>query len=358
MNNNNSSGRNRTNRSNIIPHDSNLRGYSVENSFYDSPYNMDFEYGYLNLMFNITAFNARTQDMFQHLENNLYAIIELQNERRRLETESRQSRDTRDARETDENNQNSNIPHPVTQPASSTTNPILPNDNLNSLFGARNVFLGLNPTSLYNNTATTGGSIASRFFRRNRNGLTIQEIEENTEIVSYSSISTTQTTNTECPISRDAFTPTSVVLRLKECGHCFVPFRIMTWLELHSTCPLCRSNVIAAPAPAPAAAPAPAPVNTFSNILNSLRNNSNLSNLSIDNMNDDSLVFSFDLPRSVNDDIEGREFTNTYLSNLSQIFSSLNTNTATMNTANTNTNNTTNTNNNDMHSEHDYEEVD
>ncbi len=52
---------------------------------------------------------------------------------------------------------------------------------------------------------------------------------------------------------------------------------------------------------------------------------SNLSNLSIDNMNDDSLVFSFDLPRSVNDDIEGREFTNTYLSNLSQIFSSLNT---------------------------------
>ena len=142
-------------------------------------------------------------------------------------------------------------------------------DNLNSIFGARNVFLGLNPTTLYNNSATTGSSTASRFFRRNRNGLTIQEIEENTEIVSYSSISTTQTTNTECPISRDAFTPTSIVLRLKECGHCFVPFRIMTWLELHSTCPLCRSSVVAAPPTAPA--PAPAPLNTFSNILNSLR---------------------------------------------------------------------------------------
>lgn len=70
MNNNNSE----SNRNNIIPHDSNLRGYSVQNSFYDSPYNMDFEYGYLNLMFSITAFTARTQETFQTLETNLTAL--------------------------------------------------------------------------------------------------------------------------------------------------------------------------------------------------------------------------------------------------------------------------------------------
>ena len=390
MNNNNSGG----NRSNIIPHDSSLRGYSVENSFYDSPYNMDFEYGYLNLMFNITAFTARTQDIFQNLESNLYGIIELQNERRRLEFESQQAREAREARETRENNQNLNIPQPARQPStpsstsqesrqniftshstSSTTNPTSLNDNLNSLFGTRNVFLGLNPMTLYSSGATTGSN-ASRVFRRNRSGLTIQEIQENTEIINYSSIDAEQILNTECPISRDLFTSTSVVLRLKECRHCFVPFRMMTWLESHSTCPLCRCNVIPAAPAAPAttattdpapdapaadapAAPAATPATTFSNIINNIRNNTNLDNLSIDNMNDDSLVFSFDLPRPVNGDTEERELTNTYLSSLSQIFSNFNRNTT--NTTNT-TNQTTEPNdsveNNDTTSENEYEEVD
>jgi hypothetical protein len=383
MNNTNSG----NNINNIIPHDSSLRGYSVENSFYDSPYNMDFEYGYLNLMFNITAFTARTQDMYQSLESNLSGIIELQSERRRLEFESRQVREAREARE---NNQNSNIPlsAPSTsqesrqniftpRPTSSTTNPTSPNDNLNSLFGTRNVFLGFNPTALYNNSATTGAN-TSRVFRRNRNGLTIQEIEENTEIINYNSISPEQILNTECPISRDVFNTNSVVLRLKECSHCFVPFRMMTWLESHSTCPLCRRNVI------PITTSEPTPIipspdhpttetttsssNSFSNILNNLRNSTNLSNLSIDNMNDDSLVFSFDLPRSTYTD---REFYNSYLSSMSQVFSNLNTNTTnTTNTTTTNTginsettetgetNDTSENNHTTTTSEHDYDEVD
>ena len=344
-----------SNRANIIQHDSSMRGYSVENSFYDSPFNMDFEYGYLNMMFNITAFTARTQDMFQSLESNLSSIIELQNERRRLESESRQTRETR------ENNQNSNIRQPSmqtnyqpsTQPVQNNSSNILNadtgtgagtglTDNLNYLLGRRNIFdssnnvlfsflprsVLLNPTTLSeNNLGNT-----SRTSRRNRNGLTIQEIEENTEIVSYGSITTRQGLNTECPISRDSFNDSSIVLRVKECGHCYVPFRMMTWLESHSTCPLCRRNVIAsAPAPAPAPAPAVAPssTNTFSNIINNIRNSTNLDNLSIDNMNDDSIVFSFDLPRSTSDthgQSQGQGFTNTYLSSLSEIFSNLNRN--------------------------------
>ena len=42
-------------------------------------------------------------------------------------------------------------------------------------------------------------------------------------------------------------------------------------------------------------------------------------------MNDDSIVFSFDLPRSASD-TRGQDFTNTYLSSLSEIFSNLNRN--------------------------------
>jgi hypothetical protein len=386
-NNNNNSGETRNNRANIIPHDSNMRGYSVENSFYDSPYNMDFEYGYLNLMFNITAFTARTQDMFQSLESNLSSIIELQNERRRLESESRQAREAREARETRETRENSrnlNIPQPATQPVTQPVqenrqniSPNIPNtrvnDNLNYLLGRRNIFDTSNnilfsflPRNVLLNPTTLTDTIGGRTNRRNINGLTIQEIEDNTEIISYGSIAIRRGLNTECPISRDTFNDNSVVLRLKECGHCFIPFRMMTWLESHSTCPLCRSSVVAAATPTPtpaaaAAAPATAPThaaatNTFSDILNNIRSNTNLDNLSIDNMNDESIVFSFDLPRSVNDDTQGREFTNTYLSSLSQIFSNLNRNTA--NASNTSTNDSTNNNETLNEHEHEYDEVD
>ena len=360
MNNNNSNNTNPlgNNPANIVPHDSSMRGYSVENSFYDSPYNMDFEYGYLNLMFNITAFAARTQDMFQSLENNLSGIIELQNERRRLDYETRQMRETRETRET---NQNSNIRNPISQssnesrttavPTTPTTTIPITNrgltDNINYLLGRRNIFDSSNnvlfsflPRNVLLNPTTLSENMGGRNTRRNINGLTIQEIEDNTEIITYSSINTSQRLNTECPISRDSFNENSVVLRVKECRHCFVPFRMMTWLESHSTCPLCRENVVpaaptaAAPAPAaaptaapaPATAPAPASTSTFSNIINNIRNSTNLNNLSIDNMNDDSIMFSFDLPRTQND-IYDREFTNTYLSSLSEIFSNLSRNT-------------------------------
>lgn len=382
------------NRTNIIPHDSNMRGYSVENSFYDSPYNMDFEYGYLNLMFNITNYTTRTQDMLERLESNLSGIIELQNERRRLDYETRRMREMR------ENNQNSNIREstqstqgirqnsayvsPFTMSHNSNTSNIrntqnIQNigltDNLNYLLGRRNIFDSSNnilfsflPRNVFMNPPTTTLSEnTGRINRRNRNGLTIQEIEENTEIISYGSITTHQGLNTECPISRDTFNAESVVLRLKECGHCFVPFRMMTWLESHSTCPLCRRNVVsenetaAEPTPVPVPYPATAPTppqtsasastsvstNTFSNIINNLRNSSNLDNLSIDNMNDESIMFSFDLPRSVND-IYDREFTDTYLSSLSQIFTNLNRNTSNS-SASTNTSvNAASNDNNDV----------
>lgn len=361
MNTNTNTNTTENTRNNIIPHDSTSRGYSVHNSFYDSPYNMDFEYGYLNLIVNISSFIARTQDMFLNLESNLSNIIELQSERRRRHLEAREARET---------NENSNTSQPAPLPASSrpttsyTTNtpppppqplPPLPNNNLNSIFGTRNVFLGLNPSTLYNNSPNLGQS-ANRSIRRNRDGLTIQEIEENTEIVNYDSIDADQILNTECPISRDVFNSTSIVLRLKECRHCFVPFRIMTWLESHSTCPLCRCVV----APAAAAA-APAPTTTFSNIINNIRNNSNLDNLSIDNINDDSFVFSFDMPRPTINAAQGQDVTNAYLSTLSQLFSNTNntrarqnneTSDAAANTADTGANTESNETNNV------YDEVD
>jgi len=239
------------NPANIVPHDSSMRGYSVENSFYDSPYNMDFEYGYLNLMFNITAFAARTQDMFQSLENNLSGIIELQNERRRLDYETRQTRETRETRESSQNSnirqpmsQSSNEPRTTTGPTTPITPPPITNrgltDNINYLLGRRNIFDSSNnvlfsflPRNVLLNPTTLSENIGGRTTRRNINGLTIQEIEDNTEIITYSSITTNQRLNTECPISRDPFNENSIVLRVKECRHCFIPFLLLLHLLLH-----------------------------------------------------------------------------------------------------------------------------
>ena len=155
--------------------------------------------------------------------------------------------------------------------------------------------------------------------RRRSGGLTISEIEENTEIMMYGSIPSNYILNTECPITRETFTPESVVLTLKQCKHCFVPFRMMTWLETHSTCPLCRANVIRVETPETnTATNETTNTNTntntnendtnvetnnsdnisISNIFNNLlqNNNNDFNNLSIDSVNDNSIMFSFDLP--------------------------------------------------------------
>jgi hypothetical protein len=282
--------------------------------------------------------------------------------------------------------QSSNEPRTTTQarpppppPPPPTANRGL-TDNINYLLGRRNIFDSSNnvlfsflPRNVLLNPTTLTDTIGARTNRRNINGLTIQEIEENTEIITYGSITTRQGLNTECPISRDTFNNNSVVLRVKECGHCYVPFRMMTWLESHSTCPLCRGSVVpvapiasavppsaTAPATAPATATATAPSapsaasTTFSNLINNIRSSTNLDNLSIDNMNDESIVFSFDLPRSISNTYD-QEFSNTYLSSLSEIFSNLSRNPTATTPA------TTDASDNPIQSNsetNDYEEVD
>jgi predicted Zn-ribbon and HTH transcriptional regulator len=189
-------------------------------------------------------------------------------------------------------------------------------------------------------------------------GLSIQQVEENTEIINYDSIPQNEILNTECPISISPFTSNSVVLRLKRCKHCFVPFRMMAWLETHSTCPLCRVSVIETATGTGIGTGGEnisqtptANTNTGStdgvdmtSLLNSIRDNlvnsfnnttsastataapttttlpasrtdlnnnasnaayantifNRLSNLSIDNVNDDSIMFSFDMPSHSN----------------------------------------------------------
>jgi hypothetical protein len=434
---------NRNNTSNVS-FDNPLRGYSRRHSYYDNAFNMDFEYSYLELMANYGTFVSRTHEMYSNMETCISSIIETQNERRLSINRRRERvRNNRSIREqqhlvTNDNNEHNSILSDSHESHASHPSHAAPNDdgdetrtnhppanhnnNNNStretrtgagvetgeetrtgagagrrpLFDIGSVIYSIPRTVLLNPSPNTNLNNSTLNRRRRSGGLTISEIEENTEIMTYGSIPSNYILNTECPITRETFTPESVVLNLKQCRHCFVPFRMMTWLETHSTCPLCRANVVRSETPQTnTAANNGATNNTatnntatnntddgtntgtnagtnannnidnlnISNIFNNLLQNSNndFNNLSIDSLNDNSIMFSFDLPSSqVNEQnsdnnpfiipqIE-RLMANTLSRNI------FNRSTSTSGAAPTNTNNN-NTNNGQEEDEH-YPEVD
>jgi hypothetical protein len=392
---------NSANSASGIYYDGDIRGYSRRHSYYDDAFNMDFEYSYFDLMNSFGRFVSRTHDMYSDMQTCISSMIELQNERRRIVNRRRQhlqnNRDLHESRHivfndsNDSNNSNSNsndsnnsnnsnttildgsqgsqgsratsnsdIP-PVTRGVNNSVRNApglgrasLPGLSRSPLFDMGNIFYSIPRTVLLNPTTTSN--------RR----LTISEIQENTEIVTYGSLPSNYILNTECPITRETFTPESVVLILKQCKHCFVPFQMMMWLETNSTCPLCRSNVVRPVETPQTAAPdsnrddandnSQNPDNiSISNIFNTLMQNSNndFDNLSVDNVNDNSIVFSFDLPRSqVNS-----QNTNSETSIVPQI-ERLFANTLSRSNGSTTTTTTTTTSIDDTNDDNNYPEVD
>ena len=400
-NGNNGNNGNSANSASGIYYDGDIRGYSRRHSYYDDAFNMDFEYSYFDLMNSFGRFVSRTHDMYSDMQTCISSMIELQNERRRIVNRRRQhlqnNRDLHESRhivfndsnDSNSNNSNSNnsnsnnsnnttildgsqgsqgsratsnsdIP-PVTRGVNNSVRNApglgrssLPGLSRSPLFDMGNIFYSIPRTVLLNPTTTSN--------RR----LTISEIQENTEIVTYGSLPSNYILNTECPITRETFTPESVVLILKQCKHCFVPFQMMMWLETNSTCPLCRSNVVRPVETPQTAAPdsnrddandnSQNPDNiSISNIFNTLMQNSNndFDNLSVDNVNDNSIVFSFDLPRSqVNS-----QNTNSETSIVPQI-ERLFANTLSRSNGTTTTTTTTTTSIDDTNDDNNYPEVD
>ena len=459
--NNNTRSRNSTNSANSInhiTHDNPARGYSSRNSSFDNPFNMDFEYGYLSMMTNFSTFVSRTQDMYSRMEEGFSDLLESQRERR-VQSYTRRIRNNRATLEASiyENGDNiSNSPESRGSRESRNSHVSINEDdverrgdeedgemgetgemhnssnnaNMNSqeqrqgqtnrraLFDMESILYSVIPRTVIidPNNIGTRGSLQNR-------GLSIQQVEENTEIINYHSIPRNEILNTECPISISPFTSNSVVLRLKRCRHCFVPFRMMAWLETHSTCPLCRISVVETATGADTGAGrvsgseniAQPPnnnidmTNLFNNIrdnlLNGFNNTTNvpasattgntatenlnngatgatgangantnvynlfnqLSNLSIDNINDDSIMFSFDMPGhsgTYNSHLNNlNELSASYIiPQLSQLFSNSMasglSNRAQSSNNNNNNNNHNHENNNDDNSDNDPMDLD
>jgi len=75
----------------------------------------------------------------------------------------------------------------------------------------------------------------------NRNKLSIQEIGEKIEYISYNNSSNTQ--EDRCPISLEDFVENEIVCKIKGCHHCFKITPLMNWLSINTYCPVCRYNL-------------------------------------------------------------------------------------------------------------------
>jgi hypothetical protein len=154
--------------------------------------------------------------------------------------------------------------------------------------------------------------------------LTQSELNERVEMTRFDNIA--NPLNTVCSITHDVFEPTQRVSRIRHCGHIFNSHSLSRWLRMNNTCPTCRHNLLNSTTTAepPIRVPSDGPsgpngdpsgtrpgfrrvvdipleseinINTFYNEL--LRNSQNIPGFELNSVNDDSIIFSFDLMNNV-----------------------------------------------------------
>ena len=149
--------------------------------------------------------------------------------------------------------------------------------------------------------------------------LTQAELDERVDLVRFETI--VNPINTVCSITQDAFEPTQRVARIRHCGHIFNADSLAHWLRMNNTCPTCRHNLLTSSESSGSRTSANTEantntvprtnntingyrridipleseinINTFYNEL--LQNSQNLPGFEFNSVNDDSIVFSFDL---------------------------------------------------------------
>ena len=67
---------------------------------------------------------------------------------------------------------------------------------------------------------------------------TQEQINTACEIINYSNDVNYNQSN--CPISLTRFTPGQEIMRIRYCGHIFIPSHLRQWFSLNTRCPVCR----------------------------------------------------------------------------------------------------------------------
>jgi hypothetical protein len=184
-----------------------------------------------------------------------------------------------------------------------------------------------------NNNNPISHNILNRLFNdRNTNIPTARQIQVGTVNTRFSNI--LAPTNSICPISHDEFIDTSDITQIRGCSHIFNRSSLSEWFRTHSTCPMCRYDIrdyrensdptvnrMRTQPNANANANAASSSNiafqrpdlgaiqsivdigdNINDIYNRIMDNSgNFANAIIENMNENMITFSYDLPASYHD---------------------------------------------------------
>ena len=138
-------------------------------------------------------------------------------------------------------------------------------------------------------TATGAATAATAAERGPPSASTINRATLNTR---YASI--VSPVNTTCPISRDEFEDNSEITMIRGCNHIFNRASLREWFVNHSTCPMCRNDIHNYREEPGIGASASSDVsNIYSRIMDNSRN---FTNMEINNISNDSVTFSYDLP--------------------------------------------------------------
>tara|TARA_B100001093_G_C26774639_1_gene991759 strand:+ start:481 stop:1089 length:609 start_codon:yes stop_codon:yes gene_type:complete len=131
----------------------------------------------------------------------------------------------------------------------------MPRDILERPPSARN--LPPRPTnieiSLLDPTNTNQSGVMSQLFNTLLNGdpvsnsLSLQTIQDKTEILHYSDISSDS--NVMCAICRVPFERNSIVRKIRGCNHYFHIGCIDNWFKDNTTCPVCRHDLLQSAGP-------------------------------------------------------------------------------------------------------------
>ena len=121
--------------------------------------------------------------------------------------------------------------------------------------------------------------------------LTSEQLLERVEPIVFGNI--VNPINNVCSITHDVFEPTQRVSRIRHCGHIFNSDSLAHWLHMNNTCPTCRHNLLTDAAPR-----RQEPEINIGSLYNELlRTSRNIPGFEFNSVNDDSIVFSFDLLR-------------------------------------------------------------
>ena len=119
--------------------------------------------------------------------------------------------------------------------------------------------------------------------------LTTEQLTERVELIVFGNI--VNPINTVCSITHDVFEPTQRVSRIRHCGHIFNSDSLAHWLRMNNTCPTCRHNLLTDPR-------RHEPEINIGSLYNELlRTSRNIPGFELNSVNDDSIVFSFDVLR-------------------------------------------------------------